>query len=117
MYRNAGINRVFLTGVIENDVNLEMLRNNPDNIYFSILTSETFVKNGKQVEHLEHHKIVMPTYIAKPDLQYFKKGALISIEGKMTTYLFTDDENIKRYNVEILVTRYHWLTGLNVNKN
>jgi single stranded DNA-binding protein len=112
MYNSSGINRVFLVGVITNNAKWTLTEEGEEVLHFLLTTKEIFKKNGQNVEHIEKHKILIPEKVAQIDLTAFTKGTILSVEGKIQTYQSVDDNNLKRYYVEILVNKFQSLNQL-----
>jgi len=109
MYHNLGINRAFLVGRIEEDALWAVSKEGEEILRFSLITTELYLKNGEKVIHTEQHKIAIPKRITQTGKTLFLKGLLISIEGKIQTNSRFDSANVKRYEVEILATKYKCL--------
>jgi single-strand DNA-binding protein len=59
-------------------------------------------KSGQKQESTEFHTVIAWARLGEIANQYLKKGALIMIEGRLQTRSWTDKNNNKRYNTEIV---------------
>ena len=106
MLYHSGINKIILVGQIATE---PFLQNEKIKAYhFTLLTKEIHDKQGVQVEHLVYHRIILPFYTVPQGLN-LQKGLLVYLEGKIHTFAWTDEQNIKRYDTEILGTQINCL--------
>ncbi len=113
MFTNSGINKIFLIGYIDKAPRVHRINDGfgeEDFLCFPLLTVEQIKKNGVAVEHQEIHQIKFAQPVLSVAVNKLVKGQLIHIEGKIQTRAFTDEEGIKRYKAEILVSRFQVLT-------
>ena len=111
MFNNAGINKVFLVGLVGKTPRLHSQTDGQSYYCFPLATSESIKKNDQSLEHTEWHNIKIPANQfsdVAPDLD---KGYLIYLEGKIKTKAFTDEEGIKRYKSEIVSNVFRVLSG------
>jgi len=101
MPNNAGVNRVFLVGTVENEPLWQIIRGER-RLCFSLKTAEEIKKGDAMQPHFELHNIIMPPEIirGKTDI---KEGDSLYVQGKIQTRVIHED-NIKLYRCEILVT-------------
>lgn len=104
MYNNSGINKVFLLGHIESSPRLHKT-GKAENICFTLKTVERIQKNSEPVEHVELHNLIVDKDLADIQNIEIKKNDLLHIVGKIQTKMWVDEENIKRYKTEIVVTQ------------
>ncbi len=102
MFNNCGINKVFLVGTISKEPRWHKSGEQADMLHFNLTTKENIGKFGLPVEHLEVHRLKIP---AKNVSQSLIKGQVIHVEGKIQTQSFVDEQQICRYNTEIIVNR------------
>lgn len=109
MLNNNGVNRIYLVGNIYEDATNKVSINNPDTVYFPLLTVESYIKQGvgKKFEQVFH--VLVPKSIMYSELESFLKGRLIHLEGRIQTHSVTDQQGCKVYHTEILVHRYVFL--------
>jgi single-strand DNA-binding protein len=71
----------------------------------SLATSETYKdKDGQKQTVTQWHRVVLWRGLAEIVEKYVKKGALLSIDGKIEYSEYTDKDNVKRYSTEIKAT-------------
>ncbi|MBL4675382.1 MAG: single-stranded DNA-binding protein [Mucilaginibacter sp.] len=106
MRNHSGVNKIILVGQIatEPSLHIEKIKE----YHFSLLTMEIHDNQGVQVEHLEYHRIILPVYNV-PQGVNLQKGLLVYLEGKIHTFAWTDEQNIKRYDTKILGTQINCL--------
>lgn len=102
---NATVNRVFLIGKII-DQPLWAQKGNKRLLCFTLSTTEEIRKGEVLLEHVERHRIVIPSEIAGEAL--VQPGKWIYIQGKIQTRpVFAD--GVKLYHTEIWSTNIELL--------
>ena len=97
------VNKAILIGHLGKDPEVRYMPNGEAVANFSIATSETWKeKSGEKQERTEWHNIVMFKRLAEIAGEYLKKGALVYIEGKITTEKWQDKEGKDRYTTKII---------------
>lgn len=102
----TGVNKVILIGNLGKDPEMRFLEGGVSVASFPLVTSEYYVKDGKRVEQVEWHNIVMWRKLAENASKFLKKGRLIYVEGKLRTRSFEDKEKVKRYVTEIVADNF-----------
>ncbi len=102
----TGVNKVILIGNLGKDPEIRYLEGGVSVASFPLVTSEYFVKDGKRIEQVEWHNVVMWRKLADNASKYLKKGRTVYIEGKLRTRSFEDKENVKRYITEIVADNF-----------
>lgn len=102
----TGVNKVILIGNLGKDPEMRYLEGGVTVASFPLVTSEYYVKDGKRVEQVEWHNIVMWRKLADNAAKFLKKGRLIYVEGKLRTRSFEDKEKVKRYVTEIVADNF-----------
>ncbi|TWR30934.1 single-stranded DNA-binding protein [Mucilaginibacter pallidiroseus] len=102
MNSQGGINKVFLLGVISRQPRLHKSVQDGAKICFTLTTREPHQQRGVSVEHTEEHVIKMPEQKVPLALEL---GQLVHIEGKLKTTTFTDEQLVKHYKTEVLITK------------
>ncbi|MEE1884313.1 single-stranded DNA-binding protein [Pedobacter flavus] len=105
----TGVNKAILIGNLGKDPEIRYLEGGVSVASFPLVTSEYFLREGKKVEQVEWHNIVMWRKLAENAAKYLKKGRLIYIEGKLRTRSFEDKEGVKRYITEIVADSFNLL--------
>lgn len=105
MFTNSGINKVFLVGSIGKEPSLMNFDDQHDVLCFQLITNEVIKKNGEDFELTESHNIKVPKEVAVSTRQQLQKGLLLYLEGKIQTRSFYDEQQIKNYKLEIIVTK------------
>lgn len=114
MFTNSGINKVFLVGSIGKDPRSHNFQDQQEVLCFPLITNETIKKNGEDFELTEWHNIKIPKAITAINSQLPKKGDLLYIEGKIQTRSFYDEEQVKKYKLEIIVIKFQVLSSVPV---
>ena len=97
------LNRVTLMGHLGKDPEIKYVGEGTAVCKFSIATSQKY----KGVEKTEWHNIVCWSKTAEIASQYLRKGSLVLIEGRITTNTWQNDEGVKQYRTEIVVSQLH----------
>lgn len=97
-------NSVRLVGFLGSDPEVKMVANNKKVARVSIATND-FYKNdkGERVEETQWHNLVMWEKNAVLAENYLHKGSEISIEGRLTSRVYTDKAGVKKYFTEVVV--------------
>ena len=114
MFNNSGINKVFLVGNIGKEPKIHDFQDQQEVLCFPLITTETIKKNGEDFELTEWHNLKIPKAIASTTNQQLKKGDLMYVEGKIQTRSYFDEEQIKKYKLEIIVIKFQVLIALPV---
>ena len=105
MLSNSGINKVLLLGKITNDPFISCYVRDQNYVSATLVTSEHVKRGDDNVEHKEYHKIKIPEKLLFQDRLQLKAGQVVFIEGKIHTDAIIDNDNIKRYNLEVIVNK------------
>lgn len=114
MFTNTGINKVFLVGNIGKEPRSHNFTDQQEVLCFSLVTNETIKKNGDTVDLVEWHNIKIPKEVAASTNQQLQKGDLLHIEGKIQTRSFYDEQQVKKYKLEIIVIKFQVLSSVPV---
>jgi single-strand DNA-binding protein len=105
MFTNSGINKVFLVGNIGKDPIWHNFQDQQDVLCFPLITTEIIKKNGEDFEITESHNIKVPKEVATLSNLQLQKGYMLYIEGKIQTRSFYDEQQVKKYKLEIIVIK------------
>lgn len=108
MFTNSGVNKVFLIGRIDGEPVLKDLDEAEQVLCFTLVTTEV-IKDGKELT--EYHHIKLYREVALSDKAELKKGQMVYLEGKIKTRSYYDEQQIKRYILEIVVIKFSVLTN------
>ena len=98
-----GLNRVSLIGNVGGAVDFQILTEGIPVAKLSLATSEVYKdKDGKAHTETEWHSVVLWRGLAELAKNYFHKGSLLFVEGKIKTRSYEDKEKVKRYVTEIV---------------
>ena len=97
-----GVNKVILVGHLGQEPEFRYLSDNNAVLSFSLVTTETVIKDGVKVEKAEWHNIIMWRGLAEAAANVLKKGKLVYLEGKCHTRSFIDKNGSKKYTTEIV---------------
>lgn len=107
------MNKVSLVGRLGKDPEVRVTTSGTSVANVSLATSENWKdKDGKKQEKTEWHNLVFYRGLADVAGQYLKKGALVAIEGKLSTESY-DKNGETRYITKIVVTDMEMLGGGN----
>lgn len=107
------LNKVVLMGHLGKDPDTRYLPDGKAVCNASIATSETWKdKDGQKKEKTEWHNLVFFGRVAEIAAEYLHKGALIYVEGKLTTETWKDKTTGQdRYATKIVVNEMKMLGG------
>ncbi|HEY9003987.1 MAG TPA: single-stranded DNA-binding protein [Mucilaginibacter sp.] len=97
---NATVNRVFLLGKIADDP-VWTQKGNKRLLCFTLSTTEEIRKGDTLLEHVENHRLIIPSDIVGDIL--VQKGKWAYIQGKIQTRVVFED-GVKLYRTEIWAT-------------
>ena len=106
----GSINKVILLGRLGADPEIRISQDGKKIARFSLATSESWkdkVTNEKK-EKTEWHKIVIfSSGLSEICEKYLKKGALIYIEGQISSRKYTDQSGVEKYITEVVLQGYN----------
>ena len=92
-------------GNLTRDPELKSLPSGSAVANFSVATNQTYTdKEGKKVENVEYHNVVVFGRQAETVSQYLKKGSGVFIEGRLQTRSWEKDGQ-KQYRTEVVADR------------
>jgi len=98
-------NRVQLIGNLGMDPEMVKLENGRKLAKFSLATSQSYYDNrGEKVTDTQWHNIVAWGNLADRSEKLLKKGANVTIEGRIAYRDYEDKEGQKRYITEIVMS-------------
>jgi single-strand DNA-binding protein len=98
------LNKVTLIGHLGKDPEVKYLQNGTTVATVSLATTEKWqAQDGEWKERTEWHNIVAYTKVAEILGEYFKKGNLTYIEGKLH-YRSWEKDGVKKYATEIIAS-------------
>ncbi len=108
----ASLNKVLLIGNLGKDPEVRTIPSGKKVANFSIATSESWKDaSGTKVEKTEWHNLVLWDKLAEIAEKYLKKGNSICVEGKLQTRSWDDQNGVKKYMTEIVVSNLVMLGG------
>ena len=116
MFTNSGINKVFLVGSIGKEPTLHNFQDQQDVLCFPLITKEVIKKSGEDFELTEWHNIKIPKEVAATYCLSLLKDQLLYIEGKIQTRSFYDEQQVKKYKLEIITTKFQVLNPVPVEQ-
>lgn len=106
------INKVILIGRLGKDPETKYMPNGDAVTNATLATSETWKdKAGEKQEKTEWHNLTFYRRLAEIAWEYLKKGAMIYVEGKLSTRKWQDKDGNDRYTTEIIVSDMKMLSG------
>lgn len=108
---SRGINKVILIGRLGKDPEVRYMPSGGAVANASLATSEQWKdkNSGENKERTEWHNLVFYRRLAEIAGEYLKKGALIYVEGKLTTEKWQDKDGKDRYTTKIVVNEMQML--------
>ena len=107
------LNQVQIIGHLGKDPEARSFPNGDQVCNFSIATTERWKdkQTGEQKEATEWHRVGTFGKLAEICAQYLKKGALVFVQGKLTTRKWTDKDGVEKYSTEIKADTMKMLGG------
>lgn len=100
-------NRVQLVGNLGRDPELKEFEGGRRRLRFSIATNERFTFGQGQIkDDTQWHQVVAWGKLAEDAAQALKKGASVSIEGRLVHRNYEDKDGQKRYVTEVVMSRF-----------
>lgn len=98
------VNKVILIGNVGADPEIRTLETGVKMARVRIATTERIYNRETQEarEHTEWHSIVLWRNLADVADRFVRKGSQIYIEGRLRSREWTDQQNAKRYSIEIV---------------
>jgi single-strand DNA-binding protein len=112
MLSNSGINKVLLLGQITGDPITNSFLKEQGYVTITLVTNETIKRGEENIEHNEYHKIKIPERLLAQDKLHLQAGQMVFLEGKIHTTSYIDSSRIKRYDLEIFVSKIESLSML-----
>jgi single-strand DNA-binding protein len=101
------MNKVLLTGRLTRDPEMRKLASGKTVTQFSIATND--YRTGS--EKSEFHSVVTWDRLAEICGQYLGKGQLVTIEGRLQTRQWEDDNKLRHWKTEIVASAVEMLSG------
>lgn len=97
------LNKVILIGRLGKDPEVRQTNQGSMRCTISLATDEVWRDkgSGEKQTKTEWHRVVFYNRLAEIASQYLKKGSLIYVEGKITSYTYTGQDGIERRMYEI----------------
>jgi len=112
----GSMNKVMLLGRLADVANVKHTTSGTAVANISMATNESWIdSDGGKKEKTEWHRIVIFGKRAETAGEYFTKGMLLMVEGKLQTRSWEDKDNIKRYTTEIVCENFVMLGGKSGN--
>jgi single-strand DNA-binding protein len=105
----SGYNRAIVAGHLGRDPEVRRLPDGNPVVNVSIATSESWKdkETGEKREITEWHRIVIfNENAARVVEQYCTKGSYLTVEGKLRTRKWQDQQGVEKYSTEIVVDRF-----------
>ena len=108
------VNKIIIMGRLGGDVEVNTTPNGNNVASLSVACSEQWKdKQGNKQEHTEWMRCVAFGKTGEIIAQYFGKGDMIYLEGKLRTRKWQDKQGTDRYTTEILVDSFQFCGGKN----
>lgn len=104
----SGVNRCTILGTLGHDPSMKYLSDGTAICNLSIATSEEWKdkSTGEKKNKTEWHRCVAFGKTGEIIKEYFFKGGIIYIEGKLQTRSWDDKDGNKKYATEIVVSSF-----------
>jgi single-strand DNA-binding protein len=107
------MNKVLLIGNLGQDPELVFGSSGIARCRLSVATNERWTnKDGSKGERTEWHRIVLFNKLAENAFKFLKKGSMVSVEGKIQTNSFTDNEGVQKHYTNIVAQSVQFLANL-----
>jgi single-strand DNA-binding protein len=103
------LNKITILGTVGKDAEFKPDQDNTQRLCFMVATSENWVdkSTGQKQEKTEWHKVVIfNEKIISYAKDLIKKGTRVYVEGQVQTRKWTDQNNVERFTVEVVVPRF-----------
>lgn len=105
------VNKTILIGNVTRDIDIRFLESGNAVANIGLATNEKWTdKQGKKQEKAEFHNLTAWGKTAELMAEYVKKGALLYVEGKLTTEQY-EKNGEKRYATKIVINNFQMLDG------
>lgn len=112
------MNKVILIGNLTKDPELRTTPSGKQVCKCSIATNESYKdQSGQWKQIADYHNLVIWGNRAGAFAQYNRKGSKVSIEGKVKTRSYQDNQGVTKYITEIVVDNFEFLTPKNQQGN
>lgn len=98
------LNKVTLIGNLTRDPELRYTPQGTAVCTFGIATNRQWTTDGEKKEDVEFHRVVAWNKLAEICAQLLAKGSKAYVEGRLQTRSWTGDDNVKRYQTEIVIS-------------
>lgn len=99
------LNKVTLIGNLTRDPELRYTPQGTAVCTFGVATNRQWtVESGEKKEDVEFHRVVAWNKLAEICAQLLAKGRKVYVEGRLQTRSWTGDDNVKRYQTEIVIS-------------
>ena len=107
------VNKVILIGHLGDDVKMHYFDGGGCIGRFPLATNESYINksSGEKVTQTQWHNIVVKNKAAEIFEKYLKKGDKLYVEGKLKTRKWVDSDQKDRYNTEIIVNEFTFLSS------
>jgi single-strand DNA-binding protein len=112
IFGRGTVNKVILIGRLGGDPELKYTPGGTAVATFSMATNMYWKdQEGNQQEKTEWHRIVTWRKTAEFVGEWFKKGGLVYVEGRLQTRSWDDKDGIKRYTTEVVADNVDFIGG------
>lgn len=100
------INKVELQGFLGRDAEVRTFESGRTLISFSLATNESFKNSkGEWVDNTTWHNVTLWVNKKEEEYDFLKKGALITVYGKLNTRKYSDKSGQDRYITEVVAQK------------
>ena len=110
------INRVILVGRLTKDPELRYTPNKTSVASFSIANNRSYVVQGEKKEQVSFFNCVAWSKLGEVIAQHCKKGDRIGLEGRLQQRSWQGEDGKKRYEVEVVVENFQFLSAPSASK-
>jgi single-strand DNA-binding protein len=105
------VNKVEIQGFLGRDAEVKSFDSGRKLVTFSVATNESFKNSkGEWVTNTTWHNVTIWRNGKDSEMEFLKKGAMVSLTGKLSTRKYTDKEGHDRYITEVVAQKVELAT-------
>lgn len=100
------INKVELQGFLGRDAEVRTFESGRSMVSFSMATNESYKNSkGEWIDNATWHNVTLWLNKEGEKYEFLKKGALVSVSGKLNTRKYTDKNGQDKYITEVVAQK------------
>lgn len=111
----SGVNKVILVGNVGTEPVIRPMKNGENVANFTLATSEDWKDkaSGEKKSITHWHRVVCYGAYSKVIETHIKKGMKIYVEGKLSYTKYNDKNGVEKYNTDIIIKDFQFLSAGN----